>query len=337
MRRGKGVVEIIRIGGMMGSRRGIQRGVRGDEVDRARGRAWVRFLDEDIGRWSMSQRSRGGHGVHGTVRCHEVPHDGLEKLRADIPGCKDRVATFSTGDALNKIGVLHVVDKDINFLRVIERRGSVLDKRSKLKIITEELGVVKKVEITLAGVIGDKNGGLIMKDRVGEEQKVLERAKTITVASRDQARETAAFGKHIGLGEQTEERKRHAKQFYLHKVREIVSREGTRGEATFAAMIGAETPQRMDIEAVIHAALDKLGVPGANTGVGIVVTQQRGLEEILVVGRNVMNEQRAVREKNLVKTFEVVEVTTGVGGRGGGTKDRTVSKFVVVTGKDIGW
>jgi hypothetical protein len=55
-----------------------------------------------------------------------------------------------------------------------------------------------------------------------------------------------------------------------------------------------------------------------------------------------MNKQRSVRKKNLVETFEVVEVTTGgVGCQGaGGTKDRTVGKFVVVVvvaGLDIGW
>ena len=166
MRRSERFVEIIGIGGNRGSRRRLKRGIGGDKVNRAWGGARVRFLDKHIGWWSVSHRSRCRHGVQGTVRCHEVTHDGFKKLGANIARCKDRIATFSTGDTLNKFGVLHIVDEDIDFLRVIEGRGSVLDERSKLKVVTEELSVVKKVEIALAGIIGDKNGGLIMKDRM---------------------------------------------------------------------------------------------------------------------------------------------------------------------------
>jgi hypothetical protein len=41
------------------------------------------------------------------------------------------------------------------------------------------------------------------------------------------------------------------------------------------------------LETVVHAALNKLGVPGADA-------DDRGLEKILVVGWNVMNKQRSV-------------------------------------------
>ena len=274
MRRSERFVEIIGIGGNRGSRRRLKRGIGGDKVNRAWGGAWVRFLDKNVGRWSMIHRGRFGHGVHGAVRGHEMTHNGFKKLGANIARREDRVAGFSTGDTLNKVGVLHIVDEDIDFLRVIEGRGSVLDERSKLKVVTEELSVVKEVEVALAGIIGDKNGGLIMKDRMREEQNVFKGAKTITVASRDKAREAAAFGKHVGFGEQTKEREGHARQFNFHEIGEIVGGKRTSGEATFTAMIGAEAPEWMYIETVVHAhaALDKLGVPGADAGVGIVVT-----------------------------------------------------------------
>jgi hypothetical protein len=157
--------------------------------------------------------------------------------------------------------------------------------------------------------MNDHGRGMIMKNWVGAVKDKLESTIAIAVGGRDQAKEEGTvLWEHFFLGEKTKEGLRHAMlEFELHEVRKV-SRDGrVSGEATVASMIRTEAPQGVGIEAKVHTEQDKLGVPGANPGGGIVVTDQSGFEEILIIQRGSVNKATTVGENDLVDTFKMIE------------------------------
>jgi len=317
-------------------------GIMLEDIDGARGRTGISLLGEDEARRLVTLGSGSRVGIVGArahrraVGRHEKSGQGLQELGTNIAMGKGRVTTFSTSHTVDKIGMTEVRDKNVNLGRVVKRSVGVLNKGAKLKEIAEELGVVKEIQRTLARVMDNHSRRLIMKDWMGAVKNKLESSITITVGGRDQAKEGTFLREHFFLGEETKERLRHAEEFELHEVGEVGRNSRVSREATVATMIRAEAPQRVGVETVVHTEQNKLGIPRANPGRGVVVTDQGGLEKIFVVQGGSVDEETTIGENDFIDTFEMIEKTRSERLGDNRTKEESILQLSFVTGTDVG-
>ncbi len=79
----------------------------------------------------------------GAVRGQELVHDGVNELGTFILVGKGKLTAFISGDPVDVIGMLEVIDEDVDFRRVVKGRSMVgRGVGTKLQqVVTHELSV----------------------------------------------------------------------------------------------------------------------------------------------------------------------------------------------------
>ena len=213
-------------------------------------------------------------------------------------------------DMGDEVSMLEIVKESIDFPWVIDGGIGILDKGAELEVIAESLFVLEEIlSVTLGWVVQDHDSGGNVKGRVGIEEDVLQGAVAVAISGSNKPKERTTLGEHFGAREQAMDRGGHASKLDGHEFSEIVRGEWASGKAAFPTMLGTEAPEWMDVKSVIHAEASKLGVPGMDASMGVIITGKRVLYDVLVISDVRMYEQCTVGKDKLVKTFNVIKVS----------------------------
>jgi hypothetical protein len=74
-------------------------------------------------------------------------------------------------------------------------------------------------------------------------------------------------------------------------------------------MIRTETPEWVGIDAKVKTSLDKLGIPGTDAGMGIIITVGGGLEKLLFLRISLVDIDGAIGKDEKILERLVVKVS----------------------------
>ena len=102
--------------------------------------------------------------LSGTVRLHECDTNGVNNLAFSVFVGKSLLAAFITGDSIDAVGALCIVNKNVNFILIIECFVNVSNCGAKLLEVKKELAVTEQESVLLSWAVLDHLRWLINKD-----------------------------------------------------------------------------------------------------------------------------------------------------------------------------
>ena len=114
-------------------------------------------------------------------------------------------------------------------------------------------------------------------------------------------------------------------------MRKIVVGSVTSREAPVTTMIRAESPEVMDVEAVVKTETHKIVIPGANVIRSRGLHGDTGLEEVLFIKITLDKERTSNGDDRTSRRMIGIAEAIGVGGTNRGAKDELAGLAILIT------
>ena len=188
-------------------------------------------------------------------------------------------------DLVEKNSVRRTIDKNINFVRIFERRRYIQNESTKLEKILKEIPVLFHREVSLARVIDNEKRRLRMEARMDHGNNLKKSRVTISCVNSNLARQVAIGREQVRFGQVLVDDKRHLTNRNVQILRKVVVRVVTNGEATCATMVRAVAQERMYIDSMIHHMASEDGEPLSKASKGVIGARDVNAEESIVIER----------------------------------------------------